>query len=105
MEKELTKAIDTILERLSKEYEISDEGRYKMLVFCKYADWRGRAIIDESIDRAHRLSRLCEGLIREIQAIYELKKQMGAEDNELKVTIEHVESPYVAPAAKNPESL
>jgi len=94
MEKELTKAIDTILKRLLEEYQFSDRGRYKSLIYCNNADWNGKITIDESIDRAHRLSRLCEGLIREIQAIYELKKAIGAEDNELKVTIEHVESPW-----------
>jgi hypothetical protein len=92
METEWVRIIDAIIGRLVETYDICDQGRHGMLTTGGKSRWDDEA--DELIEKSQRLSRLCEGFMREMQGLYELRKLMGEEKKEVKIRIEQVDSPW-----------
>jgi len=92
METERIQLVEAIIGRLMRTYDACDNGRHSMLTLAKNARWDDST--DELVEKSQRLSRLCEGFLREIQGLYELKKLMGEGRGEIKIQIEHVDSPW-----------
>jgi hypothetical protein len=92
MEAERIQIIEGIIGRLVRTYDACDRGRHDVLILAEKARWV--ADTDELVEKAQRLSRLCETFMREIQGLYELKRLMGEENKEVKIRIEHVDTPW-----------
>jgi len=92
METERIQIVEAIIDRLMRTYDACDSGRHSMLTLAEKTRWDDST--DELVEKSQRLSRLCEGFLREIQGLYELKKLMGEEKNEVKIRIEQVDSPW-----------
>jgi hypothetical protein len=95
METERIEIVEVIIDRLMKTYDACDRGRHNMLTLSEKARWVTDT--DELVEKSQRLSRLCEGFMREIQGLYELKKLMGEEKKEIKIEIEYVDSSWNRP--------
>jgi len=92
METERIQIIEAIIGRLVRTYDACDRGRHDMVILAEKARWV--ADTDELVEKAQRLTRLCESFMREIQGLHELKKLMGEEKKEVNIRIEHVDSPW-----------
>jgi len=92
MDTERIQIVDGIIARLVRTYDACDRGRHDILILAEKARWV--ADTDELVEKAQKLSRLCETFMREIQGLYELKRLMGEGKEEVKIRIEHVDSPW-----------
>jgi len=96
MDPERLQIVEAIIGRLMRTYDACDLGRHDILILAEKARWV--ADTDELVEKSQRLSRLCEGFLREIQGLYELKKLMGESKDEIKIIeIERVDSSWNSP--------
>jgi hypothetical protein len=89
-ENEWVEIINGIIGRLVRTYDVCDQGRHNMLTTAEKSRWDKDA--DDLVEKSQRLSRLCEGFMREIQGLYEIKRLMDVEKKEVKIRIEQVDS-------------
>jgi len=96
METERIQIVEAIIGRLMRTYDACDNGRHSMLTLAEKARWDDST--DDLVEKSQRLSRFCEGFLRELQGLYELKKLMSEGKDEIKIIeIERVDSSWNRP--------